>query len=194
MPLFGKKHDKSAGQHSATTDAQDVRQDPSTLSGAGATGTNAPMNQGQDFTGTNQDPNNFSNRGAGQQNWNSGGQGANPYTGGQQQQQGAGVQPLDNQAGLAPTNHLQGQGHSHPGTRAAGKVEHAIGTLVGSTALQARGNEKEQEANAFKQQSREIAEAERLEREAMQRRERAVAQGAHPENRQLGGPGHQAAF
>ena len=33
----------------------------------------------------------------------------------------------------------------------------------------------------------ELAEAERLEREAMLRRERAVAHGAHPDNRHLGG-------
>ncbi|OBZ67396.1 hypothetical protein A0H81_12684 [Grifola frondosa] len=68
-----------------------------------------------------------------------------------------------------------------------GKMEHAVGSMVGSQALKDRGYQKEQEANAFKAQSAEIAEAERLEKEAMLRRERAVAHGAHPDNRHLGG-------
>lgn len=62
-----------------------------------------------------------------------------------------------------------------------------MGSLVGSQALKERGYQKEQEANMFKAQSAEIAEAERLEKEALQRRERAVAHGAHPDNRHLGG-------
>lgn len=60
----------------------------------------------------------------------------------------------------------------------AGKVEHAVGSLVGSQALKAKGIQKEQEASAFKAQSAEIAEAERLEKEAMLRRERAVQHGS----------------
>ncbi|KAI8976587.1 hypothetical protein BD414DRAFT_400169, partial [Trametes punicea] len=73
------------------------------------------------------------------------------------------------------------------GTRLAGKAERAAGAMVGSQALKERGFQKEQEAGAFKMQSAEIAEAERLEKEALMRRERAVAHGAHPDNRHLGG-------
>ncbi|OCH89631.1 hypothetical protein OBBRIDRAFT_835644 [Obba rivulosa] len=73
------------------------------------------------------------------------------------------------------------------GGRLAGKMEHAVGTMVGSQALKEKGLQKEQEADAFKTQSMELAEAERLEREAMLRRERAVAHGAHPANKNLGG-------
>ncbi|KAJ3509707.1 hypothetical protein NLJ89_g5073 [Agrocybe chaxingu] len=72
------------------------------------------------------------------------------------------------------------------GQRLTGKVESAIGNLVGSSALKSKGLQKEHEANAVKLQGRELAEAERLEREAMMRRERAVAHGAHPANATLG--------
>lgn len=43
------------------------------------------------------------------------------------------------------------------------------------------------EARGLKVQSQELAEAERLEQEAGMRRERAVAHGAHPDNRHVGG-------
>lgn len=43
------------------------------------------------------------------------------------------------------------------------------------------------EAQAYKVQGAELAEAERHEREALMRRERAVAHGAHPDHRHLGG-------
>lgn len=66
------------------------------------------------------------------------------------------------------------------GSRLAGKTERAVGTLVGSQALKEKGIQKEQEAGAFTQQSAEIAEAERLEKEALMRRERAVAHGECP--------------
>jgi len=80
-----------------------------------------------------------------------------------------------------------GQSRGGGGQRMTGKVEKAIGTLVGSNALKAKGLQKEQEATAIKSQGRELAEAERLEQEAILRRERAVAHGAHPQNRHLGG-------
>jgi len=72
------------------------------------------------------------------------------------------------------------------GQRLTGKVESAMGTMLGSSALKAKGLQKEQEANSVKLQGSELAEAERLEREALMRRERAVAHGAHPANSQLG--------
>ena len=58
-----------------------------------------------------------------------------------------------------------------------GKAESALGSALGSNALKAKGMEKEREANALNLQSSELAEAERLEREAVMRRERAVGHG-----------------
>lgn len=90
---------------------------------------------------------------------------------------------------VPPVSHINtSTGHQGGGgSRLAGKTERAVGTLVGSQALKEKGIQKEQEAGAFTQQSAEIAEAERLEKEALMRRERAVAHGAHPDNRHLGG-------
>ncbi|KAJ7109612.1 hypothetical protein C8R43DRAFT_1042936 [Mycena crocata] len=73
------------------------------------------------------------------------------------------------------------------GGKMTGKIEHAVGSLVGSQSLKAKGIQKEREAQGLKVQSRELAEAERLEHEAGIRRERAVAHGAHPDNRHVGG-------
>ncbi|KAF8156003.1 hypothetical protein B0H34DRAFT_517281 [Crassisporium funariophilum] len=91
--------------------------------------------------------------------------------------------------GIPPTN-VVNSGHNTAGhgsgTRMTGKVESAIGSMVGSNALKAKGLQKEQEANSVKLQGRELAEAERLEREALMRRERAVGHGAHPANSALG--------
>ncbi|KAJ7269609.1 hypothetical protein C8J57DRAFT_1716675 [Mycena rebaudengoi] len=115
---------------------------------------------------------------------------------------------LTNTAGHEPTM----AGHHHAGTGAAippigavsgtqnhhssggggamtGKIEHAIGTIVGSSSLKAKGLQKEEEARGLKIQSQELAEAERLESQAALRRERAVAHGAHPDNRHVGGIG-----
>jgi len=91
---------------------------------------------------------------------------------------------------IPPTNIAQ-SGHQQPqsggGHAMTGKVEHALGTMLGSKSLKAKGLEKEQEAQAFKVQGAELGEAERLEKEALMRRERAVAHGAHPDHRHLGG-------
>ncbi|KAJ7761207.1 hypothetical protein DFH07DRAFT_815740 [Mycena maculata] len=94
----------------------------------------------------------------------------------------------------ANTINTQPQHHSGGGGATTGKIEHAIGSLVGSNTLKAKGLQKEQEAQGLKVQSTELSEAERLEREAGLRRERAVAHGAHPDNRHVGatagsGPG-----
>ncbi|KJA22071.1 hypothetical protein HYPSUDRAFT_55005 [Hypholoma sublateritium FD-334 SS-4] len=74
-----------------------------------------------------------------------------------------------------------GVGHS-----LTGKVERAVGNLIGSQSLQAKGAQKELEAGATKMQGRELAEAERLENEALMRRQGAVGHGAHPANSNLG--------
>ncbi|KAH9941752.1 uncharacterized protein BXZ73DRAFT_98142 [Epithele typhae] len=120
-----------------------------------------------------------------------------------QQQPGMGPQSIMQQGGsgsgvggagpnpnVPPVTHINagvpGNAPSKSG-QLTGKAERAVGSLVGSQALKERGFMKEQEAGAFKMQSAEIAEAERLEKEALMRRERAVAHGAHPDNRHLGG-------
>ncbi|THV04771.1 hypothetical protein K435DRAFT_790771 [Dendrothele bispora CBS 962.96] len=82
-----------------------------------------------------------------------------------------------------------GERHGSGGSGITGKVEKAVGTMIGSHSLKAKGMEKEKEAQALKMQSSELAEAERLEREAMMRRERAVGHGAHPDMGKLGGGG-----
>ena len=85
-----------------------------------------------------------------------------------------------NGSGIPPAAHIDtsnGSRSGGAGRRLEGKAERAVGSLVGSQALKERGFQKEQEAGAFKTQSAEIAEAERLEKEALMRRERAVAHG-----------------
>lgn len=100
------------------------------------------------------------------------------------------------------------QPHQSSGGKFTGKVESALGTVLGSQSLKAKGEAKEQlvpflfinhfefvlivgydfrEAQALKVQSAEISEAERLEQTALARRERAVAHGAHPDHKHLGG-------
>ncbi|KAJ7589374.1 hypothetical protein C8J56DRAFT_1164152 [Mycena floridula] len=91
---------------------------------------------------------------------------------------GMGIPP----APIADTgNQSHGSGHS-----LAGKVERVAGTLLGSSSLKAKGIQREKEAKAVKVQSSELAEVERLEAEALMRRERAVGHDAHPDNRHLG--------
>jgi len=73
---------------------------------------------------------------------------------------------------------------SYGGHSTAGKVENAV---IGSNALKGQISQKQREADAIHLQSQELAEAERLEHEALIQRERAVAHGAHPQNKHLGG-------
>ncbi|KAJ7589376.1 hypothetical protein C8J56DRAFT_888950 [Mycena floridula] len=83
--------------------------------------------------------------------------------------------------------HYRGGNQSHgSGHSLAGKVERVAGTVLGLSSLKAKGIQKEQEAKAAKVQSSELAETEMLKAEALMRKERAVAQGAHPDNRHLG--------
>ena len=117
------------------------------------------------------------------------GMGHNQPVAGNQAGVGAGANATG--TGVPPASHINTSGNAQNtgkgGRRLEGKAERAVGSLVGSQALKERGFQKEQEAGAFKTQSAEIAEAERLEKEALMRRERAVAHGAHPDNRHLGG-------
>ncbi|KAJ7034444.1 hypothetical protein C8F04DRAFT_956433 [Mycena alexandri] len=100
---------------------------------------------------------------------------------------GAGTAPIPASNNLGPS-----QNHSSGGGALTGKIERKVGAVLGSSSLQAKGLQKEQEAQGFKVQSQELAQAEELEREAGLRRERAVAHGAHPDNRHVGGLGEPA--
>ncbi|KAJ7589381.1 hypothetical protein C8J56DRAFT_1075967 [Mycena floridula] len=82
-------------------------------------------------------------------------------------------------------HHAGGMGH-YAGDWVITTVERVDETVLGSSSLKAKGIQKEQEGKAVKVQSSELAEAERLEAKALMRRERAVAHGAHPNNRHLG--------
>ncbi|KAJ2934151.1 hypothetical protein H1R20_g2907, partial [Candolleomyces eurysporus] len=79
---------------------------------------------------------------------------------------------------------IRGGGVPMGAGKTTGKVEAAIGTALGSRSLKEKGLQKQYEAEAYRLQGAELAEAERLEKEARLRRDRAVAHGAHPENLQ----------
>ncbi|EIW55084.1 uncharacterized protein TRAVEDRAFT_22867 [Trametes versicolor FP-101664 SS1] len=175
MPLFGK-HNKNNDKHDAKHDA---RRDAEF---------NDNQNMGQPgFAGQNQNtmregqPGFAGQTGAGMNH----GMHADPYA---NQTSAPGTGPS---APVPPASHINAdpahRGGGGGASRLAGKAERAAGAMVGSQALKEKGYQKEQEAGVFKMQSAEIAEAERLEKEALMRRERAVAHGAHPDNRHLGG-------
>ncbi|KAI0356013.1 hypothetical protein OH77DRAFT_282943 [Trametes cingulata] len=169
MPLFGKhKTDRHGAKHDAGIDANQ-----NAGYGAGAANQSGayPNQAGYGNTGTGMGADPYANQNAA----GTGGPGMGP---------GAGANPP-----VPPASHINADNSRSggAGARLAGKAERAAGTMVGSQALKEKGFQKEQEAGAFKMQSAEIAEAERLEKEALMRRERAVAHGAHPDNRHLGG-------
>jgi hypothetical protein len=91
----------------------------------------------------------------------------------------AGSPLIDFAPPIPHTSAVSGPGHTARGGghSTTGKIERAVGTMIGSKSLKAKGMQKEQEANSLKLQGQELAEAERLEREAMMRRDRAVAHG-----------------
>ncbi|KAI0325930.1 hypothetical protein GY45DRAFT_1339795 [Cubamyces sp. BRFM 1775] len=175
MTLFGKhKNNNKLSKHDAR---HDPNVDANTAGQAGTYGAGAgAANQAGAY------PNQ-----AGYGNINAG-MGAEPYANQPAGTTAAAGGPGANPA-VPPARHINTDNTrtGGGGGRLAGKAERAAGTLVGSQALKERGFQKEQEAGAFKMQSAEIAEAERLEKEALMRRERAVAHGAHPDNRHLGG-------
>lgn len=72
---------------------------------------------------------------------------------------------------------IAGSGNGPSGGRITGKIESALGSAVGSESLQAKGLQKQREAEAIKLQAAELSEAERLEEEARMRRQRAVGHG-----------------
>ncbi|RPD75625.1 hypothetical protein L226DRAFT_570622 [Lentinus tigrinus ALCF2SS1-7] len=176
MPLFGKHNKKTdTTHHGRHDDPLAAPNDPNLTAG-----TQQQYSQGaqpnQGAYGANQQ----AHMGNDQYARNAGGPGAGPGMG---MAAGANDPPVPPASHINPDNTRSGSS----GGRLAGKAERGLGTMVGSQALKEKGFQKEQEAGAFKMQSAEIAEAERLEKEALMRRERAVAHGAHPENRHLGG-------
>ncbi|KAI0754429.1 hypothetical protein C8Q80DRAFT_1139044 [Daedaleopsis nitida] len=174
MPLFGKHHKNTESTRHGHNDTTGTDYAASQPVGGQAQG-GAPMHGNEGF---NSGPTH----------------GADPYAnpahntaGGP----GSGLGATGPNPSVPPASHINpnqdSQRSGSGGGRLAGKTERAVGTLVGSQALKEKGFQKEHEAGAFKMQSAEIAEAERLEKEALMRRERAVAHGAHPDNRHLGG-------
>ncbi|KAJ7589358.1 hypothetical protein C8J56DRAFT_1049005 [Mycena floridula] len=99
----------------------------------------------------------------------------------------AGLSHHDGAMGIPPAPIANTGNQSHRARHSlAGKVERVAGTVLGSSSLKAKGIQREQQAKAVKVQSSKLVEAERLEAEALMRRERAVAHGAHPDNRHFG--------
>lgn len=92
----------------------------------------------------------------------------------------AGGDPYANTVGnndVAPVQHFSNGQKTGTGSSTTGKIERAIGTMVCSSSLKAKGAAKEQQAQAYQAQRAEISEAERLEQEASMRRQRAVDHG-----------------
>jgi len=93
-----------------------------------------------------------------------------------------------------PATGATSKGAQSAGEKAfVGKLEHVAGSILCSSTLKAKGIQKEQEAQAMKVQAAELGAAERLEKEAMMRRERAVAHGADPQILHPGGQQSQTA-
>ncbi|KAJ7214046.1 hypothetical protein GGX14DRAFT_542307 [Mycena pura] len=88
----------------------------------------------------------------------------------------------------APVSSTQQQQEPRPsgGGVFVGKVEHAIGTILGNESLKAKGAMKESQARDANIRHSDLAQAAQLEREAGLRRERAVNHGAHPDNKIVG--------
>ncbi|KAJ3987885.1 hypothetical protein F5890DRAFT_1471959 [Lentinula detonsa] len=197
MPLFGgHKHDKKHNtlhkdeQLATGTGAAGGLNNSTAGSGAYAAESNVPPSGGHSAHHHHQGMNNQQQGYPNQTNANDyGNSGMNTQPG----MGGTGNNGYNdhsgNQPNIPPSSHLNASGGT--GHSTTGKVEKAIGSAVGSNALKAKGMQKELEANALKTQSSELAEAERLEKEALLRRERAVAHGAHPDNRHLGGSDSQ---
>ncbi|THH32807.1 hypothetical protein EUX98_g1403 [Antrodiella citrinella] len=201
MPLFSHKNKQSHaadnvrhGQHDQQNLNATQGAGPHQNAAPGVAGT-VPGQGAGPATGTGRDTAGYGgNTGYNNQQPSAGQPGVGQQQGGQYGAgQGPGQQGVghpgygNNNPNLAPTNHFNNGQQSRGGSSVTGKMEHAVGSLVGSQALKAKGMQKEQEAQSFQAQSTELAEAERLEKEAMLRRERAVQHGAHPSNKPLGG-------
>ncbi|CAK5262080.1 unnamed protein product [Mycena citricolor] len=189
MPLFGSSNNNNNNTHNTlhrkgNMDARDGYNN-STVPGSGPAGTGEYYDDGMSG-GTAYNDGNASARVGGGRHHHPMDAGA-PGVGGLHNDPNAPPTAMNNTAGMGTT----GRPSKHGAT--TGKIEKALGSLVGSESLKAKGLQKEQEAHAYKVQSAELSEAERLEAEALARRDRAVALGAHPDHRHLGGVGGTAA-
>jgi len=97
---------------------------------------------------------------------------------------GSGTGAVDASGHTAPA---AAAGHTHGQSSFVGKVETALGTVLGSQELKLKGEQKQQEAAALHAQASHLTEAEKLEQAAVASRQRAVAAGAHPDHGHLGG-------
>ncbi|KAJ3490915.1 hypothetical protein NLI96_g1074 [Meripilus lineatus] len=78
-------------------------------------------------------------------------------------------------------------GQNHRGSPQQVQPQEGSSGIGGSAALRELGLQREREAKEIYAQSEEIKEAERLEEAAREHREKAVAAGAHPTYKELGG-------
>ncbi|KAL5480988.1 hypothetical protein ACEPAI_9929 [Sanghuangporus weigelae] len=200
MPLFGhKKRDK--------TTAHDNALGHDTTSGPGMTGSGG--NRLHKNQGGQHDPSYPSPNAPGAGGYSDNTSGNDPRMNDEYAQQGygAGGTTADTTGGAAHhgmarhsdatgnPGHTKASGGGGGGSHLAGKVESAVGSMLGSESIKRKGLEKEQESQSLKLQAAELSEAERLEQDALATRQRAVAHGAHPDHKFLGShnPGAGAA-
>jgi len=162
MPLFGRKNKTDNDAADTTTDNRN-QQDMN----RSAMSSGMPQDSSQQRAANPNQP----GMGGGMQSDMPGSynQGSNPQSGGA--------------FGNQQIQHPQQQHQHHHGLGGGG-------TGVGSAALREQGVLKEREASTMHAQSKELGEAEALEQAARDHRERAVAAGADPANRELGGGLH----
>ncbi|KAL5522668.1 hypothetical protein ACEPAG_8686 [Sanghuangporus baumii] len=200
MPLFGhKKRDKTTGQDNAL--GHDTTSGPGTT---GSGGNRLHKNQGGQHDPLYPSPNapgagGYSDNTSGndprmndeyaQQGYGAGGTGADTTGGATHHGMAHHSGATDNSA------HSRSSGGGGGGAHFTGKVESAVGSMLGSESIKRKGMEKEQESQSLKLQAAELSEAERLEQDALATRQRAVAHGAHPDHKYLGShnPGAGAA-
>ncbi|KAJ7800356.1 hypothetical protein B0H14DRAFT_1692402 [Mycena olivaceomarginata] len=201
MPMFGSSsNDNKLNKHNQTTDLDGTGYGTGTGAGLGRTHETYPatgmgVNEGMmgepgmgNTMGGRQHAGTHHHQGMGMHNEGMGM--GNDGMMADQQYGAGGMGAGTGTTGIPPSTNINSQHRSGGGGGAmTGKIEHVVGSLVGSKSLKAKGIQKEQEARGLKIQSQELAEAERLEHEAGIRRERAVAHGAHPDNRHVGGLG-----
>ncbi|KAH8113901.1 hypothetical protein DFH11DRAFT_282139 [Phellopilus nigrolimitatus] len=190
-----RHHDDALSSTHATYGGSDVSSNPENATGAGnrlhhGGQQNHPNAAGTaDETGYGQGAQTGAGHNVAGYNSNVGGTGYDSTDGNGPGAAQSAMPPRTDRAGNPIHPGTTGRGTSGGGgtQRFAGKVEHAVGSAIGSQNLKAKGLAKEQESTALKAQAAELSEAERLESSALARRERAVAHGAHPQYRHLGG-------
>jgi len=194
MPLFGHKNKTSPERNAARNSNNNTTAGPGVGGGPTGTGTGSGYNDNTSGDAYNMQGPNYSQQGPNhnQPGSNNNQPGSNFNQPGYGDRMNQSADPNGNTVGandssVPPVNHFSTGSRPSSGGRLTGKIEHAVGALVGSQQLKAKGVQKEQEAAAINQQGDLLAEAERHEKDAVLIRERAVQHGAHPDNRHLGG-------